>query len=91
MIAPAVSTGIAVEAWICLAIGLVLAVVALALLHATLRPILEIRRYADHILQAGLGIAGNVDAVDELGHTRDLATAMPRLATAYLDKLQRTP
>lgn len=83
----AVSTGIAVLAWIGLAVGLVIALVALALLQAVVRPALEIRRYADDILAAGIGIAKNLDAVDELARTRELAVAVPPLAVAYLDKL----
>jgi hypothetical protein len=84
----AISTGGAVLAWIGLALGLVVALVVLALLHAVVRPAVEIRRYADDILAAGLGIAGNLDAVDELAGTRELATAVPDLAVAYLSKLE---
>jgi hypothetical protein len=84
----AVSTGVAVLAWIGLAVGLVVALVAAALLQAVLRPVREIDRYADHILEAGVGIARNLDAVDDLARTRELAIAAPGLATAYLRKLQ---
>ena len=84
----AISTGIAVLAWIGLAVLLVIALVVLGLLQAVVRPVLEIRRYADDILAAGLGIAKNLDAVDELAHTRELATAVPPLAVAYLHKLE---
>lgn len=90
MIVVAVAAGIATEAWISLAIGLVAAVVALALFQAVLRPTLEIRRYAEDILEAGIGIATNLDGVEELARTRDLATAAPGLAVAYLTKLQQT-
>jgi hypothetical protein len=84
----AVSTGIAVLAWIGLALGLVIAVVVLALLQSVLRPVLEVRRYSEDILEAGVGIAKNLDAVDELARTRELATAVPDLAVAYLNKVQ---
>ena len=83
----AVSTGIAALAWIGLALGLVIAIVLVALLQSVLRPVREIRRYSEDILAAGVGIAKNLDAVDELGRTRELAQAVPGLAVAYLNKL----
>ena len=83
------ATGDVILAWIGLALGLVVALVALALLHAVLRPVLEIERYSEDILDAGLGIAKNLDAVDELAHTHELATAVPGLAVAYLQRLER--
>ncbi len=83
-----ISTGAAILAWLGLALGLVIAVVVVVLLHSVVRPVLEIRRYAEDILQAGVGIATNLDGVDELAHTRDLATAVPGLAVAYLEKIQ---
>jgi hypothetical protein len=85
----AMATGDVILAWIGLALGLVVALVALALLHAVLRPVLEIERYSEDILDAGLGIAKNLDAVDELAHTHELATAVPGLAVAYLQRLER--
>jgi hypothetical protein len=84
----AISTGLAVLAWIGLALGLVLSIVVLALLQSVLRPVFEIRRYSEDILVAGVGIAKNLDAVDELARTRELATAVPDLAVAYLSKVQ---
>lgn len=83
----AVSTGQTILAWIGLALLLVVAVVVLNLLMATLRPVREIDRYAGHILEAGVGIATNLDDVDELVKTHALATAVPGLAVAYLTKL----
>jgi hypothetical protein len=84
----AVSTGGAILAWVGLVLGLVIAIVVVALLQSVLRPVLEIRRYADDILAAGVGIAKNLDPVDELGHTHELAQAVPGLAVAYLNTLQ---
>jgi hypothetical protein len=84
----AISTGLAVLAWIGLALGLLIAVVVVVLLQSVVRPVLEIRSYADDILEAGVGIATNLDGVDELERTRELATAVPALAVAYLNKLQ---
>lgn len=70
-----------------LGLGLVVALVVVALFNAVLRPIGEIERYAADILEYGIGIAGNLDGVDEAVRTRELATAVPGLATAYLRKL----
>lgn len=83
-----ISTGMAVLAWIGLALGLVIAVLVVELFNRVVRPLLEIRRYADDILQAGVAIATNLDGLDELERTRELATAVPDLAGAYLQKLQ---
>ena len=81
----AISTGITILALIGLAIGLVLAVLVVGLFNRVVRPALEIDAYADSILDAGVGIAANLDGVDELARTRDLATAVPGLAVAYLE------
>ena len=83
----AIATGDAILAWIGLVLGLVIAVAVVGLLNSVLRPALEIRAYADDILESGVGIATNLDAVDELARTHELATAVPGLATAYLGKL----
>ena len=83
-----ISTGMAVLAWIGLTLGLVIAVLVVELFNRVVRPLLEIRRYADDILQAGVAIATNLDGLDELERTRELATAVPDLAGAYLQKLQ---
>jgi methyl-accepting chemotaxis protein len=85
----AVSTGIAVLSLIGLAIGLALLLVVLALFNRILRPVNEIDHYAEDILDGGLGIARNVDGVDELGRTRKLATAVPGLAGSYLNIVKR--
>lgn len=81
------STTLIVLAWIGLALGLVIAVAIVAFFNRIVRPALEIKRYADDILAAGVGIARNLDGVDEAVRTRDLATAVPGLALAYLDRL----
>ena len=84
----AVSTGEAILAWIGLALGLVVAVVVVLLFNRIVRPAKEIERYAERILEAGVGIAKNLDDVDEIERTRRLATAVPELAGAYLRRLQ---
>ncbi|MBA3347136.1 MAG: hypothetical protein H0T13_01095 [Actinobacteria bacterium] len=76
-----------VLAWIGLALGLVVALVVVFLFSRIMRPAREIERYARDILDAGLGIARNLDGVDEAVRTRDLAAAVPGLAVAYLQKL----
>ncbi|HXH87926.1 MAG TPA: hypothetical protein VNI55_04905 [Gaiellaceae bacterium] len=76
-----------VLAWIGLALGLVVALLVVVLFSRIMRPALEIERYSRDILDAGLGIARNLDGVDEAVRTRDLATAVPGLAVAYLQKL----
>lgn len=80
----AIGVGNAILAWLALAIGLVGAVAAVALLTRVVRQALEIERYADAILEAGLGIARNTDGLDELSRTRQLAAAVPGLSSDYL-------
>jgi hypothetical protein len=80
------SSGLAVLAWIGLALGAGALGLALSLLHRVLRPLLEINRYADATLEAGLGIARNLDGASELARTRELATAVPGLATDFLGR-----
>jgi hypothetical protein len=84
----AVTTGEAVLAIVGLSLGLVVAVLVVALFNRVMIPALEIERYAEDILEAGVGIAKNLDDVDELMRTRELATAVPGLALAYLDKVK---
>jgi hypothetical protein len=84
----AVSTAQAILAFIGLALGLVVAVVVVLLFNRIMIPALEIKHYAEDILDAGVGIARNLDDVDELMRTRELATAVPGLALAYLDKVK---
>ena len=78
------STTLIVFAWFGLALGFVVAALVVALFNRIVRPALEIKRYADDILVGGIGIASNLDGVDEALRTRELATAVPGLAMAYL-------
>jgi hypothetical protein len=61
-------------------VGLVAGVAALLavawLLDRVLRPVSEIDRYAADTLDAGLGIARNLDGLDEILRTRDLGAAL---------------
>ena len=70
-----------------LALGLAAAVAVVTLFTGILRSAGEIERYAADILEYGVGIARNLDGVDEAVRTRELATAVPGLATRYLQKL----
>ncbi len=81
------STTAAVFAWIGLALGAVVLTVVVLLFDRVFIPTREIKRYADDILDAGVGIARNLDGVDEAVRTRDLATAVPGLALGYLERL----
>jgi hypothetical protein len=83
----AISTGSAVLAWIGLVLLLVVAIVVWLLLENVRRPVAEIDKYATDILEAGVGIATNLDGAEQLVKTHALATAVPDLAVAYLRKL----
>lgn len=83
----AISTGSAILAWIGLALGLVIALAVVALFERIMEPAREIDSYASDILTAGVGIATNLDATDQLATTRTLGGAVPGLAVGYLRKL----
>ena len=83
----AVSTGIAILAWIGLAIGVVVLAAVIALFTRIMVPAREIDAYARDILAAGNGITENLEATDQLETTRSLGGSLPGLATAYLRKL----
>ncbi len=87
MSALAISTASSVLALVGLGLGLVVALLVVALFNRVVRPALAIQRYADDILEAGLGIGRNLDGVDELRDTHSLAGEVPRLAVAYLTRL----
>jgi hypothetical protein len=76
-----VSTWIAVLAWLGLALGLFVALQVLILLNRVLQPLREIKRYADDILEAGLGITRNLDGLEEIKRTRELVQPLPQLLT----------
>jgi len=80
------STGSVVLAIIGLVLLLVVAIVVLQLLESVRRPVAEIDRYASDILTAGVGIATNLDGVEQLATTRKLGLAVPGLAVRYLKK-----
>ena len=81
------STGVAVLAWIGLAVGVVVLLTVALLLNRVLKPLLEIKRNAGEILAFGLGIAGNVDDLDAALQTRELAQALPGLVRPIAERL----
>ena len=83
----AVSTGVGILALAGLLVGVVVLLAVIALFSRILRAADEIDGYAEHVLTAGIGIAKNLDAVDELATTRALGGAVPALAVGYLRKL----
>jgi hypothetical protein len=83
----AVTTAEAILAWIGLALGLVVALLVVALFNRVVRPVLEVDRYATHIRDAIEKIRVNVEGAGAIARTRELATAVPELALAYLRKL----
>jgi hypothetical protein len=83
----AVSTGVGILALVGLVLGVVVLGVVIALFVNVLGPAREIDAYARDILEHGLGIARNVDGVDELHRTHELGGAVPGLATGYLSRL----
>jgi hypothetical protein len=85
----AVATGTAVLALIGLALGLVLALVVVILFSRVVSAAVEIDGYANDILDAGLGIARNLDGVDELTRTGELAGGVITPAGEYLELVKR--
>ena len=83
----AVSTAEAILAWIGLALGLAVAALVVALFNRVVRPLLETDRYAMDICDAIEKIRQNLDGAGAIARTRELATAVPDLAIAYLRKL----
>jgi len=71
-------------AWAGVGAGVAVLGVVARLLDRVVRPALEIDRYAGDILAAGGAIAENLEGAGELARTRELAQAVPGLATAYL-------
>lgn len=69
-----------------LVVGLAVLPVVVALLNRVLRPLREAKGYAEEIRAAGDGIAANLDGLDEAERTRELAAAVPGLASAYLGR-----
>ena len=67
----------------------VVAPVVVWLANKLLRPVLEIRAYADDILEHGVNITGELDAVPNLQHTRELASGAREGVGRYGEALRR--
>lgn len=85
----AVSTGSAILAIIGLVLGVVILGVVVVLFIRIVRPLFEIRRYALHIQPTIAAITRNLEGVEELERTRELASRVPRVGGPYVDQLVR--
>ena len=70
--------------WIGNAIRLGLVPAVLLLANRVLRPAVEIQRYADDILEHGVGLTENLEPVPAVAETRDLVSSAKGLAVGYV-------
>jgi hypothetical protein len=91
MTALAIATGPAILAFIGLVLGVVVLGLVVALFVRVVRPLFEIRRYALDIQPAIDDIARNLEGIEELERTRELAANVPRAGGAYVEQLARGP
>jgi len=76
--------------WILSAVGLlVVAPLVVVLATRVIRPALECARYADDILEHGVGITTNLVPVPALATTRALVAEVKGNAVAYVSALER--
>ncbi len=76
--------------WVMSAVGLlVVAPLVVVLASYVIRPALECARYADDILEHGVGITAAVEPVPALVTTRELVAAVTENAVAYVGALRR--
>lgn len=76
--------------WVMSAVGLfVVAPLVVALASYVIRPALECARYADDILEHGVGITAAVEPVPALVTTRELVGHVTENAVAYVGALRR--
>ncbi len=76
--------------WVMSAIGLlVVAPLVVVLASYVIRPALESARYADDILEHGVGITAAVEPVPALVTTRELTTEVAENAVSYVGALRR--
>ncbi len=80
----AIGVGNAILGSITVVVALIGALAAVVLLYRVVQPALEIKRYAEGTLDAGLAIARNLDGVEELARTRELAMSLSERATRYV-------
>ncbi len=87
----AIATGPAILAFIGLVLGVVVLGLVVALFVRIVRPLFEIRRYALDIQPAIDDVARNLEGIEELERTRELAANVPRAGGAYVEHLARGP
>lgn len=76
--------------WIASAVGLlVVAPVVIILANEVISPALEIVRYADDILEHGVGITAALEPVPALGTTREMVGEVTQNAVSYVGALRR--
>lgn len=76
--------------WVMSAVGLlVVAPLVVLLASYVIRPALECARYADDILEHGVGISVAVEPVPALLTTRELVGSVTANAVAYVGALRR--
>jgi hypothetical protein len=76
--------------WVVSALGLlVVAPLVIALASYVIRPALECARYADDILEHGVGITAAVEPVPALITTRELVGDVTHNAVVYVGALRR--
>jgi hypothetical protein len=76
--------------WVMTVIGLlVVAPLVVVLASYVIRPALECARYADDILEHGVGITAAVEPVPELLNTRELTAELSENAVDYVTALRR--
>lgn len=71
--------------WIANAVLLVAVVpVVLLLANRVMRPAMEVKRYAEDILEHAVGLTENLEPVPAVADTRDLVAAAKGLAVRYV-------
>ncbi len=76
--------------WIGNALGVAVVIpLVLVLMAGVMRPAREIARYADDILEHGVGLARNLEPVPALGRTRELVAEVTQHAVDYVGALER--
>lgn len=68
---------------------LVVAPAVILLLNRVLRPVFEIKNYADDVLDHGVRLTGTLDSVPRLGKTRELTGVARQNLGRYAGALQR--
>lgn len=72
-----------------LAVSTVLVVVVVLLAQRVVSELAQIRDYAADTLAHGVGLAGNLDPVPEVGRSRDLVRASVPVLARYADAVRR--